>query len=112
MPFFTFHQNNSGGVHTGPAIIVIIEAKDARHANFEAETHGLYFDGCNNGQDCPCCGDRWRDARNGEGDETPTIYGQTIEDYLNAERCWTKGYATKDIPHILKICEDGTQTTH
>lgn len=69
MGFYRFNQNNSGGsfvededlTHT-----VFIEAGSAKEANARAENFGIYFDGCNSGIDCDCCGDRWYEA--GEGD--------------------------------------------
>ena len=59
MPFFTFYQNNSGGVFDGPAHYVIVEASDAEEAATRAETVGVYFNGVEDGLDCECCGDRW-----------------------------------------------------
>ena len=38
---------------------VLIEADSSDEANVIAETKGIYFDGVNSGEDCPCCGDRW-----------------------------------------------------
>ena len=32
----------------------------AQEADTRAEKFGIYFDGVKNGQDCDCCGDRWR----------------------------------------------------
>lgn len=60
--FYEFNQNNSGGsfdtdenlCHT-----VIIEANSEDEAVKKAEDLGCYWDGCANGIDCPCCGDRW-----------------------------------------------------
>lgn len=64
--FFEFNQNNSGGTFItdasrGIGEYVIIEAADAKEANSLAQQKGLYFDGCESGQDCDCCGDRWYD---------------------------------------------------
>jgi hypothetical protein len=60
--WFKFNQNNSGGKFTyskNLADHVWIEADNPRHANIIAEDLGIYFDGCDTGRDCPCCGDRW-----------------------------------------------------
>lgn len=57
--FYEFRQNNSGGVFHLPAIQVFIEADSTDEANRIAERNGLYFDGADDGRDCPCCGDRW-----------------------------------------------------
>ena len=82
--FFTYNQNNSGGSFVfderrGITHYVIIEAADAREANYRAERIGLYFDGEG---DCPCCGDRWYEAwSDDEGDAVPSIYGEPIQDF-------------------------------
>lgn len=88
--FYTFMQNNSGGVfknNKNVTEIVIIEANDTADANLRAERIGIYFDGVNAGYDCACCGDRWSEAYEwggrDEGTEKPEIYGMSIEDYLN-----------------------------
>lgn len=65
--FFEYIQNNSGGswfLSEGKGIghVVWIEAVDAKFADGIAEDLGLYFDGCDTGRDCDCCGDRWRRA--------------------------------------------------
>lgn len=79
MPFFQYSQNNSGGMFTGPAHYVIIEAQDYKMANALAETHGLYFDGSG---DCRCCGNRWcEQAKWSDADVVPSIYGQPVERY-------------------------------
>jgi hypothetical protein len=54
-----FYQNNSGGYMNGPEENVFIEAKTYKNANIKAEETGIYFDGCEYGIDCSCCGDRW-----------------------------------------------------
>ena len=79
MPFFTFNQNNSGGSfdfdrEQGLTHYVIIEAPDATAAAIEAITHGIYFDGCDAGIDCSCCGDRWHRPWNAAGFEQPGLY--------------------------------------
>lgn len=84
--FFEFSQNNSGGsfvidVMSGIGHHVIIEAVDVDHANSIAESIGIYFDGCANGIDCDCCGDRWYPAY-GEGDDVPSSYGQPLTEVI------------------------------
>jgi hypothetical protein len=81
--FFTYDQNNSGGsfrVDEYVAHTVIIEAVDAEAADSKARDIGIYFNGCDKGYDCECCGDRWYPAY-GEGDESPNIYGEDPEVY-------------------------------
>lgn len=78
MPFFEYSQNNSGGnfdydEERGISHGVIVEADDAKEADFRAERIGLYFDGEG---DCPCCGDRWYAAD--AGDSTPMWYGDPV----------------------------------
>jgi len=99
MPFYTFRQNNSFGKWIGPQII-IIEADNHDEANELAQNHGIYFDGCADGRDCSCCGDRWSMAWEHQGTEQPEIYGISAQEYLNE--------SGKDI----KICrKDGTEKT-
>lgn len=85
MKFFHYSQNNSGGVFDfseNQAIMahVIIEATDASDADTRAIQIGLYFDGCDDGLDCTCCGDRWSRAY-GEGYDKPTVYDYPASDY-------------------------------
>lgn len=84
MPFFHYIQNNSGGSFdydevAGITHHVIIEAENATLADSKLESIGGYFDGCANGRDCSCCGDRWYPAY--EGDEEPLVYGNKVTDY-------------------------------
>lgn len=87
--FYTYRQNNSGGYFRGP-VCVIIEADSAEEANFIAEEKAnLYFDGHG---DCHCCGNRWHTARDTEGTEEPTLYGENIlfkvgASYLRGDDC-------------------------
>lgn len=77
MAFFTFNQNNSGGIFRGPEYI-IIEAKDESQAFEIAENSTeIYFDGCEKGMDCDCCGDRWSQYCE-EGTDTPQVFGEEI----------------------------------
>ena len=78
MSFYTFDQNNSGGSFINDNNVtnyVIIEADDYRFANIIAEDKGIYFNGCEEDIDCPCCGDRWYPAY-GKGDTDPLVYGE------------------------------------
>ena len=82
--FYTYNQNNSGGhfehkPDNGIGKYVIIEADSAKEANDKAEEIGLYFDGCESGRDCDCCGDRWYSKDDdSEGYTVPSIYGQPV----------------------------------
>lgn len=75
--WYEFIQNNSGGIFKDPAHVVFIQAHSPEGANARAEEVGLYFDGCGDGQDCHCCGDRWyRTYVNST--EFPSLYGDPI----------------------------------
>jgi hypothetical protein len=81
--FYLFDQNNSFGrterePEKGIGDKVFIEAINPDSANWIAEQKGLYFDGCSQGIDCHCCGDRWNrtgeyDAQNTASDVTNYI---------------------------------------
>lgn len=77
--WFEFQQNNSGGSFVtddaeGIGPHVWIQAYTPEQANDIAETKGIYFDGCQTGGDCPCCGDRWYRVWDGEdGSDTVEV---------------------------------------
>jgi hypothetical protein len=107
--FYTFSQNNSGGAFEGPAEYVIVEAQSADEANSIAENNGLYFNGCEDGRDCDCCGDRWHEQwSDDEGDPSPMIYGKPVETAL-ANSIWRRDALIvwkKGDPTYIKIEED------
>lgn len=74
--FGTFDKNAEDGIGTD----VIIEAYSAQDANKRAKKIGIYFNGVNKGIDCPCCGDRWYKAYDGEGTISPTINGNALDE--------------------------------
>jgi calcineurin-like phosphoesterase len=83
--FYTFAQNNSGGsfiINDKVAEYVIIEATNASHANQIAEDMGIYFNGCDNGIDCECCGDRWYATSEYDAQESPMLYAEPIENRI------------------------------
>lgn len=98
--FYEFNQNNSGGsfdVDDKVCHRVVVEADDPNEANHIAEDIGIYFDGCDNGMDCHCYGDRWYPADDYDGDTFPKEYGDvtynTIEEYYQMicnKHGWTK----------------------
>lgn len=68
--FYSFRQNNSGGSFYGPTY-VIIEARSATEANSVAEEKaGVYFSGRG---DCRCCGKRWYEVSEDDGDDVPSL---------------------------------------
>ena len=82
MAFYTFHQNNSGGVWDGPQY-VIIEADSADEANMTAMDHGVYYDGVRHGNDCPCCGDRWNEVFDYDATDKPEIFGDDAAEFTH-----------------------------
>lgn len=81
--FLTFTQNNSGGRYdvdhdAGISIEVIVEGLSRGDIYDRAETIGLYFDGCDTGRDCSCCGDRWYFDRTTPLDDVPSIGGVDV----------------------------------
>lgn len=81
--FYEFTQNNSGGVFDISdtlAHYVIIEAYSADQANQIAESLGIYFNGCDDDTDCPCCGDRWYSTDSRCGTKEPMIYNKKVEE--------------------------------
>lgn len=67
MARYVYRQNNSGGTWQGPRTITVMADSDDQ-ADVKAEEKGAYFDGCFEGLDCPCCGDRWSRAYGPEED--------------------------------------------
>lgn len=77
--WYRFNQNNSGGDFFGPRY-VLVQAPSASTANALAQDHGVYFDGCEDGRDCPCCGDRWdRVYDDHDATDSPCVYGKPVE---------------------------------
>lgn len=108
LKWFTYDQNNSGGVFDfdagrGISAKVIVQARDAREANYRAQRIGLYFDGSG---DCSCCGDRWSEQY-GEGFETPMIHrGVDIEAWLAGD--WFMKWMAPDRPEVYVHAYDDT----
>ncbi len=93
--FFTYDQNNSGGgfdfdEHGGITHFVIIEADNVKEATEKAESIGIYFNGCDSGIDCDCCGDRWYEPWKKDGTEHPEVYGQPASEYTSRYGGWMK----------------------
>lgn len=86
MPFYLFSQNNSGGKfrfseEDGITTYVILEAPTAQQANIDAIMLGIYFDGCDSGVDCDCCGDRWYRVTEQDAEASPTIWGELLDSF-------------------------------
>lgn len=87
MSFYHFSQNNSGGsfhLDANLTVNVIIEANSANEANDKLEMLGGYFDGCREGRDCTCCGNRWDRTYENEGTDFPSIYLRSLEEFLRS----------------------------
>lgn len=99
MAFFHYSQNNSGGdfvfdKKTGITHHVVIEAVDADSANSRAEQIGLYFNGCDDGRDCSCCGDRWSRQWKDDGNPEPTVYGEPVAKVKHFTKWMKPGFET------------------
>lgn len=106
--FFHYSQNNSGGsfdIDDSVAHHVIIEAYDDSDANNRARSIGIYFNGCETGQDCECCGDRWYESYGGGGDSEPLLYGKPPEEYKDMF-----GKPGMPVCHVYHL--DGSKTTY
>ena len=81
--FHTFNQNNSGGSfdhNTNIRHYVIVEGNDRDDIIRRAEGVGIYFNGCDSGMDCTCCGDRWYTPWDGAYlDTVPSLYGKPVK---------------------------------
>lgn len=88
LKWYQFRQNNSGGRFTqndSVGTYVLIQARSGEEANDLAEDKaGIYFNGCDDGQDCSCCGDRWYRTSSDDGDKEPLIYDTPVEDYFSS----------------------------
>lgn len=83
MSFFNFHQNNTGGSFdydesAGISVNVIIEADNDDDADIKLIRIGGYFDGCDDGRDCSCCGDRWYRSHESDGKDVPKVYSDEV----------------------------------
>ena len=101
MAWFEYRQNNSGGsfdVDTKVCCTVWIEADGSDAADVKAGELGIYFDGCDSGPDCECCGDRW--TRAGDPERTELDVAEWAWHLVGA-RGWT-------IPDARLHYADGT----
>lgn len=90
-------QNNSGGSFVVNEVLchrLFIEAESAEQASNIAQKLGVYYDGCRNGMDCNCCGDRWY-----EPDKVPdltkmevSVTGYKGEDQVTLLEKWLAKY--------------------
>ena len=78
--YYTYSQNNTGGIFDEDVgRYVIVQACSSDVANDLAEPYAeVYFDGCESGRDCSCCGDRWYRQWDNDGEKLPEVYGSKI----------------------------------
>jgi len=92
--FYEFEQNNSGGsfvVNERICHRIIIEAETEQQAIQKAEQLGCYWNGVEEGLDCPCCGDRWYSSPSEININQFKKEGYPVDvysDYDNAEERW------------------------
>lgn len=111
-----YDQNNSGGsfdLNENISHRVVIEAESSYEASEIAESLGIYFNGCNEGMDCPCCGDRWYDSPHNltelverYGVDSKKYYG--ISEYSGSVEDMEKKYEGYDIRNI-RFVKAGTK---
>jgi len=114
LKFYEFSQNNSGGSFTVTKDLchrLFIEAKSEDEAIDKAEQLGCYWNGCEEGMDCDCCGDRWHSSPNvinltGYGKKGGYEVG-IWSHYKDAEALWFKKYG-----HLPRLEEPKWVTTH
>lgn len=102
-----YRQNNSGGSFVedkerGLGYIVAIEADNAKEANDKAEEIGIYFNGCDYGRDCDCCGDRWFSCDDDDAESSPNYYGSPLEGFWGISSfIHYKDDRIEEIKHIM-----------
>ena len=100
MNLYEYSQNNSGGRFIAPAIYVYVEADSKAEADEIVQKHGVYFDGCETGEDCDCCGGRWSRAwREPVAEPDPMAKG-----FEGLYEDWARG---AKIPLIMVVRADG-----
>lgn len=113
--WFEYRQNNSGGsfaVNNDVSNYVYIQAESTEAANAKAEEVGIYFDGCEKGWDCDCCGDRWYPSH-GPMDELKVYdWKEPPQEYDNicdfAQAAADKDmWAAKGLPSVIVYFADG-----
>lgn len=104
--FYEYSQNNSGGtfmVDDSVCHRMFIEADSIKEANSVAEDLGVYFNGCDEGMDCSCCGDRWYEPYdtvkleeiNEKGYEVSVYSSSSLE--KDAEDGWVNKYGSYEL---------------
>jgi len=92
--WYEYRQNDSGGSFDYSdyvSIYVLIEASSVAEANSKAESIGIYFNGCAEGRDCDCCGDRWDEGYEAMTEFTTYQFGGG--EYGATKHADVRGYA-------------------
>ena len=95
--FYEFNQNNSGGYFVENDTLchrLFIEADNVKEAINKAEELGCYWDGVASGIDCSCCGDRWHEPWDDEGEIFPKEL--EVSDWSLLES-WNKKYGKYEV---------------
>lgn len=114
--FWTFSQNNSGGSfdyqpNDGITHYVIVEATSLIHALSRAGDIGLYFNGCDSGMDCSCCGDRWSEPWDDAGKPEPMVYDKPAAEYSH-KKGWGDMYSLFEKGEVCVHYVDGRKEWH
>lgn len=93
--FYHFSQNNSGGSfdfdkEKGITCHLIIEADNHHKANKKLKDLVGDIIGGSGGY-CPCCGDRWYEVDERDGETEAKIYGELFSEYDSTRRSWVEG---------------------
>ena len=105
LKWFEYDQNNSGGsfvLDDDVALRVYVEASNYKEANSMAQGIGIYFDGCDLGLDCDCCGDRWTEPWDSSG-----MTADEMEDLREDARPYDVVWAGADKPAVYYYFHDG-----
>lgn len=107
--FYHFSQNNSGGRFDFTDTLtrhVVVEADNAEDANGFLESLGGYFDGCDSGRDCECCGDRWAAQWSYDGSDVPELFGTPVEELTKKDLAMI--WSDEGFPEVRVHYIDGT----
>lgn len=95
--FYEFNQNNSGGYFVEDDTLchrLFIEADNVKEAVNKAEELGCYWNGVASGIDCSCCGDRWHEPWDDEGEVFPKEL--EVSDWSSLDN-WNKKYGKYEV---------------
>lgn len=115
--FYNYSQNNSGGSFYG-VTEYWIEADSPDEADDIAEmSTDIYFNGCDTGMDCSCCGDRWYRTESYAAAEEPLYRDIPVDENLVENIAQKALDPTEDnsflIPwweqHLCVVYSDGTR---